>query len=120
MSKMMNANVSLTSCVDSWAKSSTNTPRSIEMAELFLRAFADELTRYLSDNWRPMIEKDVDGPNSLPLRIDSEKPSLSRYSACRRVVRTVYLGSAPTVTAANRRLEDRRIKLGCVQPGEAP
>jgi hypothetical protein len=27
-----------------------------------------ELTRYLSDNWAPIIEKDVDGPNSLPLR----------------------------------------------------
>jgi hypothetical protein len=27
-----------------------------------------ELTRYLSDNWVPVIEKDVDGPNSLPLR----------------------------------------------------
>ena len=26
-----------------------------------------ELTRYLSDNWVPVIEKDVDGPNALPL-----------------------------------------------------
>ncbi len=79
-----------------------------------------ELTRYLPDNWVPVIEKDVDGPNSLPLRIDGEKPNLGRYSACRRVARTVYLGSAPTAKAANRGLEDRRIKLGCVQPGEAP
>ena len=31
-----------------------------------------ELTRYLSDNWAPIIEKDVDGPSSLPLRIDAE------------------------------------------------
>ncbi len=79
-----------------------------------------ELTRYLPDNWVPVMEKDVDGPNSLPLRIDGEKPNLGRYSACRRVARTVYLGSAPTAKAANRGLEDRRIKLGCVQPGEAP
>jgi predicted AAA+ superfamily ATPase len=78
-----------------------------------------ELTRYLPDHWVPVIEKDVDGPNSLPLRIDGEKPNLGRYSACRRVARTVYLGSAPTAKAANRGLEDRRIKLGCVQPGEA-
>src|SRR5262249_43085088 len=75
-----------------------------------------ELTRYLPDNWGPVIEKDVDGPNSLPLRIDNEKPNLGRYSACRRVARAVYLGSAPTSKAANRGLEDRRIKLGCVQP----
>jgi len=79
-----------------------------------------ELTRYLSDVWAPIIEKDVDGPNALPLRIDSEQPStLGRYSACRRVARTVYLGSAPTAKAANRGLEDRRIHLGCVMPGES-
>jgi len=79
-----------------------------------------ELTRYLSDNWVPVIEKDVDGPNSLPLRIDREVPNLGKFAACRRVARTIYLGSAPTAKAANRGLEDRRIKLGCVMPGEAP
>ena len=77
-----------------------------------------ELTRYLSDNWVPVIEKDVDGPNSLPLRLDGE-PNLGRYSACRRVARTIYLGSAPTAKAANKGIDDRRIKLGCVMPGEA-
>ena len=59
-----------------------------------------ELTRYLSDNWVPVIEKDVDGPNSLPLRIDGEVPNLGKFAACRRVARTIYLGSAPTATAA--------------------
>ena len=78
-----------------------------------------ELTRYLDDNWVPIIEKDVDGPNSLPLEIDRSNPNFGRYSACRRVTRTIYLGSAPTIRAANRGLEDRRIKLGCVQPGES-
>jgi len=79
-----------------------------------------ELTRYLSDNWVPIIEKDVDGPNSLPLRIDAEVPNLGKLSATRRVARTIYLGSAPTVAAAHRGLEDRRVKLGCVMPGESP
>jgi len=80
-----------------------------------------ELTRYLSDNWVPVIEKDVDGPNSLPLRIDGEVPNLGKFSACRRVARAVYLGSAPTSKdAANKGLEDRRVKLGCVMPGESP
>jgi len=79
-----------------------------------------ELTHYLSDNWVPVIAKDVDGPNSLPLRIDAEAPNLGKLAACRRVARSIYLGSAPTTTAANRGLEDRRIKLGCVMPGESP
>jgi hypothetical protein len=60
----------------------------------------------------------VDGPNSLPLTLDRGNSNLGRYSACRRVARTVYMGSAPTLRAANRGIEDRRIKLGCVQPGE--
>ncbi|MBM3465143.1 MAG: ATP-binding protein, partial [Armatimonadetes bacterium] len=79
-----------------------------------------ELTRYLSDNWAPIIEKDVDGPNSLPLKIDAEVPNLGKLSATRRVARTIYLGSAPTSAAAHRGLEDRRVKLGCVMPGESP
>ncbi|MBN8477381.1 MAG: DUF499 domain-containing protein [Burkholderiales bacterium] len=79
-----------------------------------------ELTRYLPDNWPPVIEKDVDGPHSLPLRMDAELPNLGKYHACRRVARTIYLGSAPTQAAAHRGIEDRRIKLGCMMPGESP
>ena len=79
-----------------------------------------ELTRYLPDNWVPVIEKDVDGPSSLPLRIDSAVPNLGKFHASRRVARTIYLGSAPTADAAHRGLEDRRVKLGCVMPGESP
>lgn len=79
-----------------------------------------ELTRYLSDNWVPVIEKDVDGPNALPVRLDSDVPALGKHQACRRVARTIYLGSAPTATAAHHGVEDRRIKLGCVVPGETP
>ena len=78
-----------------------------------------ELTRYLSDNWAPIIERDVDGPNSLPLKIDADQPNLGKLHATRRVARTIYLGSAPTTTAPHRGLEDRLIKLGCVMPGES-
>jgi predicted AAA+ superfamily ATPase len=77
-----------------------------------------ELTRYMEDHWVPVIEKDVDGSNSLPLALDRDNPNLGRYSACRRVARTIYMGSAPMQRAANRGIDDRRVKLGCVQPGE--
>ena len=80
-----------------------------------------ELTRYLSDNWVPVIEKDVDGPSSLPLQIDAQQSgTLGKFQATRRVARAIYLGSAPMTTAAHRGLEDRRVKLGCVMPGESP
>ncbi|MGI8984183.1 MAG: ATP-binding protein, partial [Acidimicrobiales bacterium] len=81
---------------------------------------SSELTRYLEEGWTPVIESDIDGPNALPLRLDRENPNLGRYSATRRVARTIYLGSAPLQQAANRGLDDRSIKLGCVQPGESP
>lgn len=78
-----------------------------------------ELTKYLEDGWDPVIRSDVDGPNALPLKIDQEQPALGRYSACRRVARTVYLASAPR-TDNNRGLDVKLISLGSAQPGESP
>jgi len=101
-----------------WEKGDRNPlimPANIPIDDLRVR---DELTRYLSDQWKPIIEKDVDGPNALPLRIDGEAPNLGKFAACRRVARTIYLGSAPSASAANRGIEDRLIKLGCAMPGE--
>ncbi len=79
-----------------------------------------ELLRYLEDGWAPVIETDVDGPNSLPLQIDEGNTNLGRYSAARRVARTIYMGSAATTSAATTGIDDSHIKLGCVQPGESP
>lgn len=81
-------------------------------------AVQEELIRYLPQEWKYVIEKDIDGPNSLPLKLDRDNPLFGRFSACRRVARTLYLGSAPTMEASKKGVEDRRIKLGCVQPGE--
>ena len=79
-----------------------------------------ELKNYLDEAWVPVIATDVDGENATPLHLDNENPTFGRYSAARRVARTVFMGSAPVTEAANRGVDDRRIKLGCVQPGEAP
>jgi len=78
-----------------------------------------ELAHYLPDNWAPVIEKDIDGANSLPLEIDRAVTNLGRIAACRRVARTIYLGSAPLATAAHKGLEDRQVRLGCAMPGES-
>jgi hypothetical protein len=103
-----------------WEKGDRNPlilPANISIDDLCVQF---ELTRYLSENWVPVIDRDVDGPNSLPLKIDSEIQNLGKLAACRRVARTIYLGSAPMAAAAHRGIEDRRVKLGCVMPGEAP
>ena len=65
------------------------------------------------------MTRDVDGPESLPYQIDGDVPALGRYAATRRVARTVFIGSAPSVAGqAVRGLEEVRIRLGCAQPGE--
>lgn len=79
----------------------------------------EELARYIPVAWRSVLDQDVDGVHSLPLKLDQENPTLGRYSATRRVARTLFLGSAPRVGGTNPGLEDRRIKLGAAQPGEA-
>lgn len=78
-----------------------------------------ELTRYLEPNWSAVVETDVDGPDSTPLAIDRENSNLGRYSAARRVARTIFLGTAPLKGAANRGKDIRHINLGSVQPGES-
>ena len=46
-------------------------PGSIPLATANVNA---ELTQYLQDSWKAIIDADVDGPNSEPARIDKEKP----------------------------------------------
>lgn len=79
-----------------------------------------ELTRYLDDAWTPVIASDIDGENAVPIQLDAENANFKRFSATRRVARTVYIGSAPTLNQTNKGIDDTRIKLGSVQPGESP
>jgi hypothetical protein len=44
---------------------------------------------------------------------------MGRYSACRRVARTVYMASAPMEKTAGKGTDDQHIRLGCAQPGES-
>ncbi|MBX3030766.1 MAG: DUF499 domain-containing protein [Chloroflexi bacterium] len=91
-------------------------PSSLPLDE---QAVQSEATRYLEDAWVPVIESDIDGANSLPIALDKNDGSLGRYSATRRVARTIYLGSAATQQAANRGVDARSVKLGSVLPGES-
>jgi len=79
----------------------------------------NELLRYLPDTWAAVFDTDIDGPESRPFAIDGAVPTLGRYRASRRVARTIFVGSAPSVAGQRvRGLEEIRIRLGCAQPGE--
>ena len=77
-----------------------------------------ELKQYLDDSWIPVMESEVDGPGSLPFTLDSTTQTIGRYAAARRVARTIFMGSAPKTSAAHRGIDDQRVRLGAVQPGE--
>lgn len=81
-------------------------------------AVAAELTRNLEDNWKPIIDSDIDGDGSQPAAIDKDFPNLAKYSAARRSARAVFLGSAPTLRTANVGIDAARVRLGSAFPGE--
>ncbi len=80
-------------------------------------AFRGELGSYLPAGWDPVLETDVDGPRSEPVQIESQEPKFGGMQACRRVARTIFLGSAPSsVSDLARGIETERVILGCLQP----
>ncbi len=79
----------------------------------------DELTRHLPENWNALVDSQVDGKNSTPYQKDQGNTRFGKALACRRIARTIMLGSAPSVKEqAVRGIEASRIRLGVVQPGE--
>ena len=79
----------------------------------------DELTRHLSEGWNSLVDREVDGKNSMPYQKDLTNQRYGSKLASRRVARTIMLGSAPTVRDQNvRGIEASRIRLGVIQPGE--
>ena len=80
-----------------------------------------ELMRNLPDAelWSPIVDREVDGKNSVPYQNDQTVPRYGGKLASRRVSRTIMLGSAPTVRSQSvRGIEASRIRLGVIQPGE--
>lgn len=83
----------------------------------------DELVRHLPDTWNSIIDREVDGKDSIPYQKDKSTARYGHKLAARRVARTIMLGSAPSTSALRdqtiRGLEASRIRLGVVQPGES-
>lgn len=77
-----------------------------------------ELTQYLQDSWKAVIDADVDGTNSEPARIDASKPVYGQRSVTRRLARTVFFGAAPTIGSATKGIEVQRVFLGTATPGD--
>ena len=81
-----------------------------------------ELTQYLQDSWKAIIDADVDGPNSEPARIDKEKPLFGQRALTKRLARTVFFGAAPTIApgSVHKGIGAQRVFLGTAIPGDVP
>jgi predicted AAA+ superfamily ATPase len=90
-------------------------PASVPLATSAVNA---ELTQYLEDSWKTIIDADVDGPHSEPAKIDKEKPLFGGRSVTKRLARTVFVGAAPTIGTSHKGLEAARVFLGSAVPGD--
>ena len=90
-------------------------PSSIPMWAATVR---NEVLRYLPENWSAIVDTDIDGDESRPYQIDKAVPTVGQYTACRRVARTIFIGSAPSVGQSVRGVEEVRVRLATIQPGE--
>jgi len=81
-----------------------------------------ELTQYLQDSWKTIIDADVDGANSEPARIDKEKPLFGQRALTKRLARTVFFGAAPTIApgSTHKGITTQRVFLGTAIPGDVP
>jgi predicted AAA+ superfamily ATPase len=94
-------------------------PASIPLATSNVNA---ELTQYLQDSWKTIIDADVDGPNSEPARIDKEKPLYGQRALTKRLARAVFFGAAPTIApgSVHKGVGTQRVFLGTAVPGDVP
>lgn len=79
----------------------------------------NKLVTYLpGQGWDPILDRDVDGDRSEPFQIDQDSV-FGAVQAARRVARTVFLGSAPSVEHKGARgMTLKEICLGAAQPGQ--
>jgi predicted AAA+ superfamily ATPase len=89
----------------------------------------EEITSHLDDHWKPVVDRDVAGPGSLPALIDKENTNLGRSQAAQRVARAIFIGTAPMANRRNvqggdsvpsRGIETVRISLGSAFPDDTP
>ncbi|QJE02496.1 ATP-binding protein [Massilia forsythiae] len=83
----------------------------------------NEAIYYLAPGWDPVLERDIDGDRAETTEMDNAKPLFGAIHACRRLARTVFLGSAPDAGVVggakhHRGVELERVLLGAAQPGQ--
>lgn len=77
-----------------------------------------ELSQYLEESWKPIIDSDIDGARSIAHQIDDERSALKSRMVTQRVARTIFMGSAPRSNMPNKGLDKQYVWLGTAVPGD--
>jgi predicted AAA+ superfamily ATPase len=77
-----------------------------------------EITKYLDDNWKPVVDKDVDGEGATPVQIDRERPSFGQRALTQRIARSVFIATVPTLRSSHKGVDIQRLRLGTAVPGD--
>ena len=75
---------------------------------------------YLPAGWDPVVDGDVDGNRSEAYKIDASQTRLGKDLACRKVARTIFLGTAPgSQNKLKRGIDKKEILLGVTEPEQS-
>lgn len=77
-----------------------------------------DLTQYLEDQWKPIIDSDIDGPGSTAQQIDLDRPTLGQRFVTQRIARTIFMGAAPRIKSTRKGLDKQYLWLGTAVPGD--
>lgn len=77
-----------------------------------------DLTQYLEDQWKPIIDSDIDGPGSTAKQIDLDRPNLGQRFVTQRMARTIFMGAAPRIKSTHKGLDKQYVWLGTAIPGD--
>ena len=77
-----------------------------------------DLTQYLEDQWKPIIDSDIDGPSSTAQQIDLTRSALGQRFITQRLARTIFMGAAPRVKSTRKGLDKQYLWLGTAAPGD--
>ncbi|MBF6276374.1 MULTISPECIES: Swt1 family HEPN domain-containing protein [Nocardia] len=77
-----------------------------------------DLTQYLEEQWKPIIDSDIDGPGSTAQQIDLDRPNLGQRFVTQRIARTIFMGAAPRIKSTRKGLDKQYVWLGIAVPGD--
>ena len=78
-----------------------------------------DLTQYLEDQWKPIIDSDIDGPGSTAQQIDLDRPNLGQRFVTQRIARSIFIGAAPRINSTRKGLDKQYLWLGTAIPNDA-